>query len=153
MLTFPEPGITFSVPAGWKELRPSAMDAGVVDARLAVPVEGATVEPLITMSRTRGGIELNINRWKGQIPDATGENAVEETVSAAGTDATWVELRGEFQDPFRPARPEHGDWTIIGVGIPLDGEADFYVKLSGPRQAVESIRDEFRKFITGARLQ
>ena len=152
MLTFPGPGLTFSVPAGWKELRPQAMDSGVIDARLAVPVEGAAVEPQITMSHSGGGTELNINRWKGQFPNAMGDDVLEETVSVDGTDATWIHLRGEFRDPFRPPRPEHSDWAVIGVAIPLGGDRDFYVKLSGPRAAVQSVRDDFHAFITGARL-
>jgi hypothetical protein len=152
LLAFPAAGITFSVPAGWKELRPSQMDAGVIDARLAVPAAEGT-EPQITMSQSGGGIELNVERWKGQFPEATGDDLIEETIPVGNVEAAWIELRGDFHDPFRPRQPEHSDWSVIGAAIPLGGERDFYVKLSGPRAAVAAVRDEFRRFISGARLK
>ncbi|HUG91777.1 MAG TPA: hypothetical protein VML55_13145 [Planctomycetaceae bacterium] len=152
-ISFPDAGVTFSVPTGWKELKLSGSDAQVIDARLAVPVTGQDgVEPQITLSRTGGGIRLNLDRWTGQFAEAAAE-PVEQTISVDQAEATWIELRGSFQDPFRPRLPEHDDWAVIGVAIPLGGGRDFYVKMSGPRAAVESVRDEFRRFITSGRLR
>jgi hypothetical protein len=147
---FPDAGLTFSVPAGWQELKPSAMDRGVVDARLAIPADGA--ELAVTMSKTGGGVELNVERWKGQFPEATAADQIVEPLQVGGVEATWVALRGRYQDPFRPARPEHANWMVLAAAIPLDGRGDFYVKLSGPRAAVEQVRDDFRQFVEGARV-
>jgi hypothetical protein len=43
------------------------------------------------------------------------------------------------------------NWRMIGVGIPL-GERDFFLKLTGPNEAVAAVRDAFRTFVKSAKL-
>src|SRR4051794_39191281 len=54
-------GVTITIPAGWQE-RP-ANEFILADYR--IPAESG--EARVTMSSTKGGVEANLDRWRGQF--------------------------------------------------------------------------------------
>jgi hypothetical protein len=58
-------GISFSIPAGWKEVELSPAQQGFIDARFQVPTPHGEVT--LTCSSNAGGIETNLRRWMGQF--------------------------------------------------------------------------------------
>jgi hypothetical protein len=142
-------GIRFSVPAGWKEAELSPRQQGFVDARFLIPARGVDVE--LTCSSVGGGIEANIDRWKTQFRGGPGDEPVIETITVDGVDATWADLRGTFHAGMAAAAEPRTDWRMLGVGIPL-APREFYLKLTGPRDAVAAVAEDFRTFVKSARI-
>ena len=55
-----------------------------------------------------------------------------------------------FDPPFVGSSPQKADWMMLGVAF--DGEPqDFYVKLTGPAEALEELKSDFRGFVESAR--
>jgi hypothetical protein len=142
-------GISFSVPAGWKEVELSPAQQGFIDARFQIPTPHGEVT--LTCSSNAGGIETNIRRWMGQFHLPAGKRPVMGDLDVAGKKATWVDLQGEF-DPGPMAAATAGGpiERMLGVAIPL-GSRDFYLKLTGTDAAVSHVRERFREFARDGR--
>ena len=137
-------GLRFTVPSGWKELELTAMQRGFVTARFTVP--DISEDLTLTLSRSGGTIEDNLDRWRGQVEAAEPERA--ETVKVAGTDASLIDLTGRFSAGFG-REPEDG-WRMIGVIVPMEPQS-YFIKLTGPADAVAKVEDAFRTFLDSAR--
>ncbi|MBW3542940.1 MAG: hypothetical protein KY476_21980 [Planctomycetes bacterium] len=147
---FPQAGLTFSIPAGWKEQKLAA--GSFVDAQFAVPA--GEDELRMTMSLTGGGIEANVERWLGQFDTNPDRPPVVEPMQIGGAQARWIDVEGRFTAPsFMASSGDHSDWAMLAAAIPRDGGRDFYVRLSGPRAAVDRIRQSFRDFLAETTAQ
>jgi len=139
-------GIALTVPAGWTE-KPPASEFLQAEYQLT----GAGGPARLTMSSTGGGLEANLDRWRGQIQPGSNDPAPqEETVRVGDRDAVIVELTGQFQDQMSSGGMR-SDWTLLGAAIPT-GPAHFFLKLTGPRTTVEGHRAAFRQMVATARL-
>jgi hypothetical protein len=114
-----------------------------------IPADEGPVE--LTCLMSGGGIDENITRWIGQF-DTTPDGSRTETIEVDGVDARWVDLRGTFNGNASGQPGPHPKWRMLGVGIPVRERA-FFLKLNGPEEAVTRIRDEFREFVMGGRLE
>ncbi|HUQ68732.1 MAG TPA: hypothetical protein VM165_04370 [Planctomycetaceae bacterium] len=139
-------GIALTVPAGWTE-KPPASEFLQAEFQLT----GAGGIARLTMSSTGGGLEANLDRWRGQIQPGSNDPAPqEETVRVGDRDAVIVELTGQFQDQMSSGGTR-SEWTLLGAAIPT-GPAHFFLKLTGPRKSVAEHRDAFRQMVATARL-
>ncbi len=139
-------GIKLTVPAGWEE-KPPASDFIQGEYRISDPAGSIRV----TMSSAGGGKEANIDRWRGQFQrGADDPEPQQETVLIDGEEAILVELFGTFRDGFGGGG-EQRNWCMFGAVIPT-GPANFFVKMTGPRDAVTNQRDAFRQLVTTAKL-
>ncbi|HET6425579.1 MAG TPA: hypothetical protein VFG20_17955 [Planctomycetaceae bacterium] len=139
-------GIQLTIPAGWEERTP-ANEFIQAEYRLTPP-EGNI---RITMSSAGGGKEANVERWRGQFTrGADDPEAKEETIVIDGQEAIVVELFGTFRDGFGGGG-EQRNWCMFGAVIPT-GPANFFVKMTGPREAVIAQREAFRDLVTTAKL-
>jgi hypothetical protein len=142
-------GIHFSIPAGWEEVENPTPD--FVDARFQIPTPHGPVK--LTFSSNAGGIDVNIKRWIGQFQLSGDKSPTVGDLKVDGVTANWVDLRGEFTGGGMGAVPVSSGPVerMLGVAIPL-GARDFYLKLTGTDAAVTDIRDAFREFVRGARI-
>lgn len=139
-------GITLTIPAGWEEHAPPN-DIIQAEYHLTAPTGSIRV----TMSSAGGSKEANIQRWRGQFTrGANDPEPQEETVAIDGEEAILVELVGTFRDGFGGGG-EQRNHCMLGAVIPT-GPANFFVKMTGPREAVLEHREEFRILVSTARL-
>lgn len=142
-------GLKVVIPAGWEQK--SEFDRSILEGefRLTGPAGPAR----LTLSKARGGRDQNVDRWRGQIkrgPDDA--EATETQIEAAGKDATLFEAHGSFTDMFSRNGPQAG-WMIVGIVIPIESDYHYFVKVTGPRESVESHREEVLKFVRTARFE
>jgi hypothetical protein len=142
-------GIRFQIPADWKRVELSPRQQGFIDARFEVPAGDTTLQ--LTCSSTGGGRQANIDRWIGQFRRPEGEQPQTETLKIDGAEATWVDLAGTFDSGMPGSAGPQENWRMLGVAIAA-GPQDFYLKLTGPQDAVAEVHDEFRAFAKSARL-
>lgn len=95
-------------------------------------------------------MDANIDRWRGQFTRGVDDPAPqEETITIGGEPARMIELHGSFRDGFGGGAPQPKS-TMLGAVIPT-GPANFFVKLTGPRETVAEYREAFRTLVTTAR--
>lgn len=139
-------GIKLTIPAGWEERAPPN-DIIQAEYRITTPTGNVRV----TMSSAGGSKEANIQRWRGQFQRSPDDpEPQQETVSIDGEEAILIELVGTFHDGM-PGSTAQRSQCMLGAVIPT-GPANFFVKMTGPREAVMAHRDEFRELVTKARL-
>jgi hypothetical protein len=137
-------GFTFVLPAGWRQAELTPEQQGFVDARFEIDGHGDDVR--LTMSTTSGGVEANVERWLGQFQQEPGSLPVQESLEVDGTTVTWVDVSGEYRGMGGP--PQSG-WRMLAAAFHGDPR-DFYVKLTGPEEALAELEAPFRKFIESA---
>lgn len=136
-------GLKFVVPQSWKKVALSQFQMGIISAKFEMPEAGPDVT--LTLSRSGGGVEANLDRWKGQVSSKSKEET--ETISVAGVDATLIDMEGRFSGGF--GREPADGWRMLGVIAPLSDQG-YFMKLTGPIDQVEAVEEEFRAFVKSA---
>ena len=140
----------WTVPDGWTETPPaSPMRIAQFDLDAKWP-DGLPVQCAL-FPAIGGGKQANIDRWAGQFSQQDGSASkdklkVTETTSGDVT-VTRIELLGSFSDGMvRPPR-ETADGMLLGAIVETKDGANLYVKLTGPREALESETAQFDAFV------
>ena len=120
------------------------MQRSVLLAKYTVPGRHPDIE--VTISSAAGGLSANLDRWRGQF---SGADASERKVEFADATAVILRLRGDYHPGF--GRPDRQDWIMLGAALPAP-DHDFYIKLTGPADAVRQVEDEFRGVVSSARF-
>ncbi|MFY9254346.1 MAG: hypothetical protein WAO83_12880 [Fuerstiella sp.] len=134
----PFDGLEFVVPAGWEKVALSQMQMGIISARFTMP---AAPEVTLTLSRSGGGVEANIDRWRGQVEASRPE--VLDTIRIANLDATMIDMEGRFAGGFGQSAQD--GWRMIGIIVPLSDQG-YFIKLTGPADQVKLVEEEFLAF-------
>ncbi|WP_339732591.1 hypothetical protein [uncultured Gimesia sp.] len=142
-------GIQFQVPVGWEQAALTPAQRGMISASFKIPQAGDGVK--LTLSSVGGGIDANIQRWKGQFHLPPGEAPLQETIRVDHVDAIWLDLRGTFDSGPAINSGVASDMRMIGVAIPRSPR-DFYLKLTGPREQLLKAEEGFREFVKSARF-
>jgi len=138
-------GYEFTVPADWEAQPPKSE---FVLGEFSIPGPGGTAR--LTLSSAGGGIEANLDRWKGQIQRGPKDPEPRESeIEFARQKGTLLELAGTYSDMFSGGSPSK-DWRMLGVAVPLEG-TNYFLKLTGPASTVDPRREEFLKFIASAK--
>lgn len=151
----PPPGIDPSklrydaIPPGWK-VQPASKPFRLAELR----IDGATgVEGVVShLIGDGGGLANNLNRWRGQMGAAElteAEIAALERLETLGGPATWIEIPGHYRGMGGEDVP---DALFLGVVRLLEHDA-LFVRLYGPKAAVEGLREELKAFVRGMRLE
>ncbi|HYF34354.1 MAG TPA: hypothetical protein VD994_03605 [Prosthecobacter sp.] len=140
--------LTFTLPAtSWKEVPSSS---SMRAATLQIPVEGAE-QPLEVVFFYFGGgqggdTNANVQRWLGQFQSPP-ESKTEE-LEAGDKKVTLVTATGTFMDgPMMAPKTPKANYTLLGAIVP-GPEANVFVKLTGPKDAVAKIAGDFKKLVT-----
>jgi hypothetical protein len=140
--------LNFTLPsAAWKETPSSS---SMRAATLQIPVEGAE-KPLEAVFFYFGGgqggdTDANVKRWLSQFQSPP--ESKKEELEAGGQKVTLVTATGTFLDgPMMGAKTPKDNYTLLGAIVP-GPEANIYVKLTGPKDAVAKIAGDFKKLVT-----
>lgn len=136
-------GLKFIVPAGWEEVPLSQMQMGILAAKFSMPAAAADV--VLTLSRSGGSLEDNLDRWRGQFSSSRPEKV--ETMSIAGVQSTMIDLEGGFSPGM--GRPDMADARMLGVIVPMEGQG-YFIKLTGPADQVNAVEEDFKSFVKSA---
>jgi len=135
---------SWQVPAGWQEV--SGGQFLVAKFTIAGPTGAAAVN-VSSSAGEGGGLNGNLNRWRGQLglpqwSDAEVGKSV-TTIEVPGGKASLVDLSGTDPRTSQPTR-------LVGAVVPQSGQTWFY-KLMGDAKVVESQKDAFVQFVQGVK--
>lgn len=140
-------GVEFRIPTSWKETTPAT-----TFILAEYHLEDTSKIARLTFSSTGGGVEANLQRWRGQFSRQPDDPEPRHyTISVDHVEAVVLELYGTFRDGFSSQPPQAG-YAMLGIAIPT-GPATFFVKLTGPRELVSKYRDEVLDVVKTARLK
>jgi hypothetical protein len=142
----PSAPITWTKPAGWEEQAPSEMRQG---SFLARGPDGATADVSVTaFPGTAGGLESNLNRWRGQVGlRALGEDELRQAARPITAD----QVRGILVDYPAPSGSKESS-RILGAVFQTP-EAAWFVKMTGPPALVEAQKESFAAFVQSLRFR
>lgn len=144
--------VTLTVPEGWKPKPPKSR---IVEHEFASSLGEGEDAPTsrITMMAAGGDIDANISRWKGQFQGST--DAKVEKLQVAGVTVHYVQLSGSFKEtmgggPFSGGKTVIRDnYGMLGAIIVLPNGRQYFVKLTGPKKAVDAEREGFKAMLDG----
>ncbi|MCA9049952.1 MAG: hypothetical protein KDA89_14550 [Planctomycetaceae bacterium] len=136
-------GLKFRIPEGWEKQQLSPMQAGIITAKFGMP--GAGPDVTLTLSRSGGSLDDNLQRWRGQVTASRPE--ISETVTVAGIESTLIDMEGRFSGGF--GREPQDGWQMIGVIVPMKDQG-YFLKLTGPAAEVAAVRSAFRDMLDSA---
>jgi len=135
------PRFTWTAPEGWAVASSTPM-------RIANFKVGSAQEAecyVSVMAGEAGGIEMNINRWYGQMgQDPLTKEQIDSLpkVKLLGADAPLVEIAGQYTGMM--GAPQSGQMLLGTLGM-FEGQSIF-VKMVGPEATVRAERDRFIAF-------
>jgi hypothetical protein len=139
-------GLNFSYPTTWTSVPPTTnMRAGT----LQITVEGAE-KPLEAVfyyfgAGQGGDSKANVDRWLGQF--ASPPESKTEELDANGTKVTLVTATGTYNDgPMMGPKTPKDNYTLLGAIVP-GNDAPVFIKLTGPKDALAKISEEFKSLI------
>lgn len=140
-------------PAGWISKQPRS---NIVEYEFEVPTaEGDEIPGRVTVMGAAGGIEANIDRWKGQFktPETGEVKADVKKSEVAGQEVHVVDISGTYLDkpgPFVPVpATERPNFRMLGAIISTKDAGQYFVKFYGPAKTVKANETAFRKMIDG----
>lgn len=145
----------YEVPEGWT-------DGGRSGMRLATLLIGDPADKReVTIIPASGTLEVNVERWQGQLdPESTDDArrkaaaaAIDagEPVDVAGQPATVVLLRNSAAGKGADDAPDGGE-AILGAMIPVDESSALFVKFKGDAAVAIRERERFIRFVSSIRL-
>jgi hypothetical protein len=102
----------------------------------------------ITFSSAGGDVQSNIDRWAGQVKDASGQPSkpTVQTKTIAGVNVTIAEMTGSYAG-MGDASPKPNT-TLRGAIIEGPG-APVFIKMTGPADAMAAAATGFNAMIDG----
>ncbi|CAG0961260.1 hypothetical protein PHYC_00739 [Phycisphaerales bacterium] len=138
-------GVNFTVPAGWQSAPPSN------SMRLAeINVPDASGDPakacLIVFSTAGGSVQSNMDRWAGQVADASGAPSKGEvkTRDIAGLKVSTAEFTGSYAG--MGDGPAKENWMLRGAIIEAP-EGLLFIKMTGPAEQMSAAGPAFNTMI------
>jgi len=136
-------GLALQVPAGWVEEGGSRpMRIGTIKLPR---VEGDPEDGELSVSAVGGGLEQNIERWRGQFQEKP--QPVLEKKDVNGLAVTRVEMDGTFSAGMmaQPVPPKPGT-KLIGLIVEMPGSQELiFFKAWGPKATMERWKPSFEE--------
>lgn len=146
---------SLTTPADWVKKEPRSR---IVEYEFEIPkAEGDEFPGRVTVMGAGGGIEANVDRWKGQFKSAGDEVKADITKSkVAEQDVYMVDIKGTYVDKPGPFAPGPGidraNYRMIGAIIATDG-GHYFVKAYGPEKTMEKAQPAFKKMVDGLKAK
>ena len=141
-------GIRWTAPAGWKAEAPRPMRAATYSIP---PVAGdqGIAECVVNYfgPGQGGGVEANIERWKGQVqgPDGKPAPAKIDKRTARGVAITMIDVSGSYSGmggPMMASPKAVPGYRLIGAIVEGPGGSVFF-KLTGPAKTIAAQQKNF----------
>lgn len=152
-------GLEFKVPTAWEKIAPGNQFQTAVYRVAADAGQGEAL--VVFFANIGGGVDSNINRWRGQVtgPNGMPADAKVERRTIAGLSAAVASMDGTYtgMGPMGQAAPAQENFSFRAViyqnadttGGP--GPADLVVRFTGPKDVVEANKAAWEAMILGAR--
>jgi hypothetical protein len=144
-------GLTSKTPADWEEVK---TNKPFRKKEFNVPgPEGAKPAELVIFEGVGGGLDANIQRWKGQFKPPAGTTIDEATkidkLEAGKVKMTYVDITGTYlfkTNPMAPKAEERPEHRMLMVAF--EGPQDLYfVRLVGPEKTVSGQKKAFDEWL------
>lgn len=154
--------LVLKAPAQWKAVPPKSR---IVQYEFVAPASESKPEnqARITIMGAGGSIADNIQRWYDQFvqPDGsvTKDKSKAEKIDVAGQTVHIVDIPGTFKDsgggPFFQQRPPvmREKYRMLGAIIETKDMGQHFVKITGPAETVDKLKDGFRKMLEGLEVK
>jgi hypothetical protein len=140
----------WTAPKKWVRKTPGMM----LLAEYAVPkAEGDAADGRLTVSQLGGGVEGNIDRWKGQFSKLDKQN--QETFDLDKLKVTLVDLSGTYNDSRGMMGPSvsRSGYRMLGAVVEVPGQSSLYfLKCYGPEKTIAAHADEIKAFIRSMKV-
>lgn len=148
-LTLEQSGVSFSIPAGWNQVKPANR---IVEAEFELPrVEGDEFDGRLTLMSATGDPQQVIAIRTAEFRQDPGEPAQTEKLSIGRFEASLIDLRGEWRDSIRASEPR-ANYRMLLLIVPFSKGSAFYAKLTGPRSTIAAHEEAFREFVRSAKI-
>ena len=102
-------------------------------------------------ARGGGGVEANIERWKGQFSGEAETKTEKKKVN--GREIIYFTGKGTFQEsvggPFSGNKTARPDYTMLAAILPSQ-QGPVFLKMTGPHESVAAAKDAFIQFAESA---
>lgn len=148
-------GLKSTAPASWKSEKPTGMNRVY---QFTIPkAEDEKFDTTLLIFQFpggAGGVEANINRWKGMMKPAEGTKAEDayktSELKVGDAKVTLFEASGTYMFKARPmdaeaeARPEH---KFIGVIFEGPKGNTYFMRMAGPKKTMDANRKAFDEWL------
>ena len=150
-------GVRWTPPAGWKAEAARPMRAATYSIPLAAGDQGVA-ECVVNFfgSNQGGGVDANIERWRGQVLGADGKPALAkiDKRSGRGVPITVIDASGTYTGMGGPmaagAKPVPG-YRLMGAIVEGPGGSVFF-KLTGPAKTIAAQQKNFEQLLTSIQV-
>jgi hypothetical protein len=132
--------LTWTTPAGWTEMTPTAMRA----ASFRVAGDERAECYLTLLGGDAGGLGANVDRWRKQMslsPSTPQELAALEHCKLLGKDAVFLDLSGKWTG-MNGAAAQDG-YRLIGALL-VDASGSAFLKMVGPSAVIDGQIENFK---------
>ena len=150
-------GIRWTAPAGWKAEAARPMRAATYSiAPAAGDTAGAECVVNFFGPGQGGGVEANIERWKGQVqgPDGKPAPAKIDKRTVRGVPITIIDASGSYSGmggPMAAAPTTAAGYRLLGAIVEGPGGSVFF-KLTGPAKTIASQQKNFDQLLASIQL-
>jgi hypothetical protein len=150
-------GLSWTAPAGWKAEGARPMRAATYSIPLAAGDQGIA-ECVVNFfgSGQGGGVEANIERWRGQVLGADGKPAAAriDKRTGRGVPITLIDSSGTYTGmggPMMAGKPVPG-FRLIGAIVEGPGGSVFF-KLTGPAKTIAAQQKNFEQLLASIHVE
>jgi hypothetical protein len=151
-------GIRWTAPAGWKAEGPRPMRAATYSiAPAAGDTAGAECVVNFFGPGQGGGVDANIERWKGQVqgPDGKPATAKIDKRTVRGVPITIIDSSGSYTGmggPMMASPKVVPGYRLLGAIVEGPGGNVFF-KLTGPAKTIASQQKNFDRLLASIELE
>jgi hypothetical protein len=151
-------GIRWTAPAGWKTEGPRPMRAATYSiAPAAGDTAGAECVVNFFGPDQGGGVDANIERWKGQVhgPDGKPATAKIDKRTVRGVSITMIDSSGSYTGmggPMMASPKVVPGYRLLGAIVEGPGGNVFF-KLTGPAKTIASQQKNFDQLLASIELE
>jgi len=143
--------LTVPVPKEWEKETPSS---SMRLAQWTIPGPGGDAELVVfRFPGGAGGVQANVDRWKGQFQPPEGKTIDDvttvEEMKAGDLEVTLVDVQGRYVAAMQPgaeAKHDAPDYRMLAAIIQGSGDP-FFLKATGPAKTLEVWREPYEAML------
>ncbi len=148
--------LSLDTPEGWKKVETKST-FNLYEFR--APFDAKEDQQVrITVSAAGGGVQPNIDRWKGQFDQVKDADVKVEKKDINGQSVNFIEITGTFKDtmggPFSGGPTKKlPNYKMLGLIIETKASGLIFVKMTGPQEVVAKQADGWKKMAEGIKAK